>query len=237
MRSVIRREDGRKILLHQGKLVGIIENQRVPSHNGGITQMRRTGFTLIELLVVIAIIAILAAILFPVFARAREKARQTSCLANSKQIALGVLMYAQDYDEQLMLNARTVAGGGYWYERVAPYLKNLQILQCPSMAPHVNSVPTGADHNYQCDYTGNHNIYYAGYGGPLTALAKIEKPAECMLLCDNMSAWDYMFPPWWSNYGVNTYPHNEGANVAFCDGHSKWIGRTARWNQFPGELL
>ncbi len=63
--------------------------------------MRRKGFTLIELLVVIAIIAILAAILFPVFARAREKARQTSCLSNLKQLSLGVLMYAQDYDERL----------------------------------------------------------------------------------------------------------------------------------------
>ncbi|MGE5531060.1 MAG: prepilin-type N-terminal cleavage/methylation domain-containing protein, partial [Bacteroidota bacterium] len=64
--------------------------------------MKRTGFTLIELLVVIAIIAILAAILFPVFAKAREKARQSSCLSNIKQISLGILGYAQDYDERMM---------------------------------------------------------------------------------------------------------------------------------------
>lgn len=64
--------------------------------------MKRTGFTLIELLVVIAIIAILAAILFPVFARAREKARQSSCLSNQKQIGLAILMYNQDYDERVI---------------------------------------------------------------------------------------------------------------------------------------
>ena len=72
----------------------------------------RRGFTLIELLVVIAIIAILAAILFPVFARAREKARQTSCLSNCKQLGLGVLMYAQDYDELLAMNYNDGTGGG-----------------------------------------------------------------------------------------------------------------------------
>ena len=71
--------------------------------------MKRSGFTLIELLVVIAIIAILAAILFPVFAKAREKARQSSCLSNVKQIMLGVLQYCQDYDENLPI------GTSYWY--------------------------------------------------------------------------------------------------------------------------
>ncbi len=194
----------------------------------------RSGFTLIELLVVIAIIAILAAILFPVFAKAREKARQSACLSNSKQMSLAMLQYAQDYDEQLPCNARTAAGGGWWYTRIGPYIKNDQIFMCPSKSPHVNAVPTGATINYTNDYTCNFNIYNSGYGGPMTALGKIDKPAECMLLCDNLSAWDYMFPPWWSNY---THWHNEGSNVAFCDGHAKWVNRTARWNQFPGELL
>lgn len=83
------------------------------------------GFTLIELLVVIAIIAILAAILFPVFAQAREKARQTSCLSNQKQIGLAVMMYAQDYDETLPIAAYNPTGLPLvmWYDVVDPYIK------------------------------------------------------------------------------------------------------------------
>jgi len=84
------------------------------------------GFTLIELLVVIAIIAILAAILFPVFAQAREKARQTTCLSNNKQIALGVLMYAQDHDEYVPLGAYDTIPDSpviMWYDLVEPYVK------------------------------------------------------------------------------------------------------------------
>src|SRR5687767_10639650 len=90
-------------------------------------QKRRPGFTLIELLVVIAIIALLAAILFPVFAQARDKARQSSCLSNTRQIGSALMMYGQDYDEGLP------AWGEYrWHVPLKPYVKNLQVFVCPS---------------------------------------------------------------------------------------------------------
>jgi prepilin-type N-terminal cleavage/methylation domain-containing protein/prepilin-type processing-associated H-X9-DG protein len=99
----------------------------------------RPAFTLIELLVVIAIIAILAAILFPVFARAREKARQTTCVSNLKQIGTAVLMYAQDYEETLPVwcdyagNYVKGAKDTFIYTRVRPYLKNIDVYNCPSV--------------------------------------------------------------------------------------------------------
>ncbi len=95
----------------------------------------RKGFTLIELLVVIAIIAILAAILFPVFARARENARRTSCQSNLKQIGLGWMQYAQDYDELIVNYSSNGASGGNavsWTAVLQPYLKSRQIFTCPS---------------------------------------------------------------------------------------------------------
>src|ERR1051326_640189 len=108
-------------------------------------QRCRSGFTLIELLVVIAIIAILAAILFPVFAQAREKARQTMCVSNMKQIGLGVMMYAQDYDEKMPYNYEYLwdANGKqipgtllWWQDLVRPYVKNEAVYTCPSASPH-----------------------------------------------------------------------------------------------------
>src|SRR6266513_4447720 len=112
---------------------------------GGLDVMTRSkrGFTLIELLVVIAIIAILAAILFPVFAMARAKARQTACLSNMKQLGTGLTMYAQDWDETLPLNDyvgnglmplpgwRDPRAGDSWCSGIYPYVKNLQIFACP----------------------------------------------------------------------------------------------------------
>jgi prepilin-type N-terminal cleavage/methylation domain-containing protein/prepilin-type processing-associated H-X9-DG protein len=90
------------------------------------------GFTLIELLVVIAIIAILAAILFPVFAKAREKARQSSCASNEKQLALAFIQYAQDYDGHFAMGIDWNTSGPNWPQAINPYMKNNQIIVCPS---------------------------------------------------------------------------------------------------------
>lgn len=94
-------------------------------------RMRKSAFTLIELLVVIAIIAILAAILFPVFAQAREKARSISCLSNSKELGLSVLMYVQDYDETFPTGLQQSWYDNSWYVLTQPYVKNVQIYRCP----------------------------------------------------------------------------------------------------------
>jgi len=120
------------------------------------------GFTLIELLVVIAIIAILAAILFPVFAQAREKARQTQCISNGKQISLGLLMYANDFDNRLPVYS--------WPEsymiaaRAMPYIKNRDIFKCPSSPFRQGSVQAAQRDNGQADYLTAPNHPLVGLG-------------------------------------------------------------------------
>src|SRR5690349_11776336 len=123
------------------------------------SKTRETGFTLIELLVVIAIIAILAAILFPVFAQARAKARGVSCLSNVKQCGIAYAMYVQDYDETSP-NGR--GGGWEWWTEVQPYIKNLNLLYCPDRSdggPYIQG--SGTNGRSSGPYQMSH---YVGYG-------------------------------------------------------------------------
>ena len=191
--------------------------------------MRRAkGFTLIELLVVIAIIAILAAILFPVFARAREKARQTSCLSNLKQLGTACNMYVQDYDETFCPLVTAVAGDGRsdrttWFALMMPYVKNTQIGQCPSIRPHGWTYPGGNLLEY--DYSMHFLV------GSI-ALANIEMVSEVFVFGDG--TWGditqyrlYIHGPWLragTSYGAppRFYRHNGGGNWVFVDGHAKW---------------
>lgn len=204
---------------------------------------RNKGFTLIELLVVIAIIAILAAILFPVFAKAREKARQSSCLSNCKQLGLALMQYSQDYDERLIMRYYAISGGnGSWYYTLAPYVKNTQIFMCPS-----SGQTALLQYGYQESYLNG------------AAMATITAPAETVMLCDNGPCFSTA-PSFYYGDGevdapskiqngtaptppadeVNGLPvagdhayfarprpvHNGGCNIAFVDGHAKWMTTT-----------
>ncbi|BCM94365.1 hypothetical protein IAD21_06272 [Abditibacteriota bacterium] len=156
----------------------------------------KSAFTLIELLVVIAIIAILAAILFPVFARARENARRTSCQSNLKQIGLGILQYTQDFDEKYPLY-RVDNGTGYpgnpygWADAIQPYVKSEQLLQCPSEKtppPSVSATYTKPQNIGYCDYV--YNVALGSQpstttaGGSGASLSSIVTPTLCMMAID-----------------------------------------------------
>ena len=192
------------------------------------TPRRSRGFTLIELLVVIAIIAILAAILFPVFSRAREKARQTSCASNMKQLGLAVMMYAQDYDETLPIPFSGLGWWtGTWKERIFPYVKNIQVYACPSAPPNVNPGQGGSPG------TGPYGVNaYIGQDAMGTEigwarLTQIEQPAQTIYLGENMDG-DWVVEPnknyWpdapWPEPGWIKKAHFDGSNLTFCDGHA-----------------
>jgi prepilin-type N-terminal cleavage/methylation domain-containing protein/prepilin-type processing-associated H-X9-DG protein len=167
---------------------------------------RRRGFTLIELLVVIAIIAILAAILFPVFAQAREKARGATCLSNMRNIGSAVMLYVQDHDEFLPYGyAYTWPGQAelYWWQDLCrPYVKNEQVYSCPSRSPHItytNRRPVGLPNPLVKDYIANAQAgahtgpaTWAGANGPFVnnwqnpsrSIAQIEDTAGAIAIFD-----------------------------------------------------
>src|SRR5690242_9553375 len=130
-----------------------------------LSRATHRGFTLIELLVVIAIIAILAAILFPVFAQAREKARQTACVSNLKQIGTAAQMYAQDFDEHLPGTELGEDDGEYfWIEMLAPYTKNRDIFSCPSASEKTQFASNGISREFSYSYAMNDIHDGAGHG-------------------------------------------------------------------------
>jgi prepilin-type N-terminal cleavage/methylation domain-containing protein/prepilin-type processing-associated H-X9-DG protein len=202
---------------------------------------KRSGFTLIELLVVIAIIAILAAILFPVFAQAREKARQTSCLSNMKELALANLMYVQDYDESFCNEGVASPANGWgwqdtWMVEVQPYIKNLQIFRCPSDSHTVLDPP---DPSYS--YPGNGVFCWTSTGWGLCGIinpartwcndyalavsdASINFPAETILFSERRT----MGPNSWMTGGIAGAFNPWAAVIMGMDG-------VDAGNQLPGQ--
>lgn len=187
---------------------------------------RVKGFTLIELLVVIAIIAILASILFPVFARARAKARQSACMSNLRQLGNALMMYADDYDEMLPLwslvggnpdGSGRLPGPSYtWDTQLLPYMRNQQLLICP-------------DNPYGRTYRSYALPRYVS-GQPLGVFPNV---TETVLLFEKgryaPGEWEDAtgenFHQSTSMYPTPQYFHFEGKNFLFVDGHVKWYQR------------
>lgn len=196
------------------------------------------GFTLIELLVVIAIIAILAAILFPVFAQAKEAAKKANCLSNLKQIGIASIMYAGDYDDTLYpFQYGTDTGFRMWFAEfvgptnswdfnkgfVGPYMKNGQIVDCPSAGSLANmkTMPVAYGVNWYVFFD------YTVYFNHTTSFSSVDEVAETILMADSAQASGGGTP---ARYNLlfttgNTYVHarhgGEQANVNWLDGHAK----------------
>jgi len=211
--------------------------------------MRRRGFTLIELLVVIAIIAILAAILFPVFAKAREAARATSCRSNLKQVATSYTMYIQDYDEMMPTGTQgsgaptcndafvSVGWRGHVANVLVPYVKNGGVWACPSDPNNNRNDGVGGCNADPRSFKLSYSYNYAGTGGGGSypscgnSLAAAIRPAELAILWDSANRWsdgDNFYAGSGRDvdqYNLKNYAygarHSELLNFAYLDGHVK----------------
>lgn len=220
----------------------------------------RLGFTLIELLVVIAIIALLAAILFPTFAQAREKARTISCLSNCKQLGLAIMMYTQDSDERYpfghMHDMDTAGDAPSWVDSVQPYIKTKLLHRCPSdssSAWNATEEPRTTSYGLNAYFTPNHAPYFG------LSMASILRPAECIIVAEvaDSVTEDHFMPMMWGTPPKVNDPdgmeeqwdadkaepkqvairrHQDGSNYVFSDGHAKWHRFAATWKQTPGNL-
>lgn len=222
---------------------------------------RQSAFTLVELLVVVAIIAILAAILFPVFGRARENARKSSCLSNLKQIGLAFLQYTQDYDEAYPLSSYP-SDNISWTAGAAPYMKSTQIFRCSSDTSATWNAPASppAQNYYTTSYLMN--AWMAGTN-KYTRQSAIQSTAQVVLLAEaktDNALRDHFHPFYWVNNDpdatFSAYMHNttfddaknetkefaltrhlDGFNVAYCDGHAKWTKWSMVWPPKAGQPL
>ena len=194
----------------------------------------RKGFTLIELLVVIAIIAILAAIQFPAFAKARESARRVSCLNNLKQIGSAVMQYSQEYDERLpSLNT----SGGTWRQIIQPFIKSAELFKCPSNTSTNTNGPVGAYPRVSTNYAMNR--HFADVNDIGRALATVNSPSQKIYaseLKENFA--EIAHPAWyvgnqpqgWTN---DTFAGHLGTMAClFADGHVKALRPTATITPF-----
>jgi prepilin-type N-terminal cleavage/methylation domain-containing protein/prepilin-type processing-associated H-X9-DG protein len=209
------------------------------------TKNCRAGFTLIELLVVIAIISILASILFPVFGRARENARRSSCQSNLKQIGIAILQYTQDYDERIpngqSLNVQlgSLTAERPWHVLVQPYIKSTQVFKCPSNTSTaalarteiVAGGPGTYPRSYICNGTGTvvaTNLANFGGSRPMNrqqranevgvSLARIQSPSELILVGEHPDRGD---PDFWDLAQIQFQSHLGMTNFLFADGHVK----------------
>jgi prepilin-type N-terminal cleavage/methylation domain-containing protein/prepilin-type processing-associated H-X9-DG protein len=229
--------------------------------------MRRRAFTLIELLVVIAIIAILAAILFPVFAQAKESAKKTQCLSNLKQFSTALLIYLSDYDGTYpqsvysMDNERLIPGSNdrvfTTYDATLPYVKNIDIMICPSARPGTDFVEILT----RVGLRGSGNFRYASYGlnfglfqdpalppgekwdDPVVKEGALEDVVNTVMFYDTRFVYPRIgiptlpecrapqFPFAWDNF-IGDPRHSNGFNIAFADGRAKATRRSAK---IPGE--
>ncbi len=221
---------------------------------GILPKKPRSAFTLIELLVVIAIIAILAAILFPVFARARENARRSSCSSNMKQIALGIIQYTQDYDEKMPPRSNGLTG---WRVLTQPYLKSTQLFSCPS---NPNNSRLGAEGGPTGPYSEAVLGIHDSYGAPQlrpnnnaalpagvtsdsawrvddgVSIASFDSPSQLLMVGETTA--DFSDIPilntdWAGNPNYVFSGHLGTGNWAYADGHVKSLIPTRTTNETP----